>query len=199
MAAASENGPGDPSRREFLQQLAILGAAVSSFRCRLFEHEPPGLDLRPVPKQEAGPPLSDLQRESLAAACDRILPSEPGVPGAVDAGVIAFASGELLRPELQEIRKRVVGGLLALDRRASRLRPGARFLDLSLDERDTLLAETQRSSLQGEQFLRILISITLEGFLGDPSYGGNLGGIGWAATGAAPTSERLRLASEPKP
>ena len=59
---------------------------------------------------------------------------------------------------------------------------------------DRLLGETQRGSLQGEQFLRILISITLEGFLGDPMYGGNLNGVGWKLTQAAPTSERPRYA-----
>jgi gluconate 2-dehydrogenase gamma chain len=108
--------------------------------------------------------------------------------------VIDFAAAELRRPELGEIRKRVVGGLLALDRRAARLHGGKRFVDLAPAEQDALLVETQRGSAQGEQFLRILISLTLEGFLGDPRYGGNRNRIGWQVTGAAPFSERDRLA-----
>lgn len=184
----------DQSRREFLQQLAIFGAALSSFRCRVFERDPPPLDLRPLDPPKRSPPFTVEQRETLAAACDRILPSEPGSPGATDAGVIEFAVSELRRPELVEIRKRVVGGLLALDRRAARLQPGARFIELGPEGQEAILHQTQRGSLQGEQFLRILISITLEGFLGDPSYGGNLDGVGWKLTQAAPTSERPRYA-----
>ncbi|AKU92123.1 gluconate 2-dehydrogenase subunit 3 family protein [Vulgatibacter incomptus] len=181
---------GGTSRREFLQQLAIFGAALSSQRCAWLESGPAPLELKPAPDPLPGPPLSADQVAALAASCERILPSEPGSPGAADAGVIEFAASELRRPELGEIRKRVVGGLLALDRRAARLRPGARFVDLGQDEQDRVLEETQRGSAQGEQFLRILISITLEGFLGDPSYGGNRNRVGWQVTGAAPTSER---------
>lgn len=182
-------------RREFLQQLALFGAALSSFRCTPGGGVPP-LELRPTPRLPRSEPLGASQRAALAAACERILPSAEGMPGAAEAGVIDFAASELQRPELGEIRRRVLGGLLALDRRAARVHGGKAFVELAPSEQDALIAETQRSSAQGEQFVRILISITLEGFLGDPSYGGNRGGIGWKVTGAAPFSERGRLATK---
>ncbi|HWV37221.1 MAG TPA: gluconate 2-dehydrogenase subunit 3 family protein [Vulgatibacter sp.] len=184
---------GGMDRRAFLSQLALLGAAVASFRCA--EPKSAGLDLRPPLPPEAPAPFTPAQLATLAAACERILPGGEGIPGAADAGVIDFAAAELRRPELGEIRKRIDGGLLALDRRAARAFGGKRFADLGSDEQDRILRETQVGSLQGEEFLRILISLTLEGFLGDPAYGGNRGAVGWKVTGAAPTSERGRLDS----
>jgi len=178
-------------RREFLSQLALLGAAVASFRCA--EPKESGLELRPPLPPEASAPFTQAQRAALAAACGRILPGGDGIPGAAEAGVIEFAAAELRRPELGEIRKRIDGGLLALDRRSARSFAGKRFADLGAEEQDGILRETQVGSLQGEEFLRILISLTLEGFLGDPAYGGNRGAAGWKVIGAAPTSERGRL------
>lgn len=184
---------GGMDRREFLSQLALLGAAVASLRCA--EPKEPGLELRPPLPPEASPPFTASQRATLAAACERILPGGGGIPGAADAGVIDFAAAELRRPELGEIRKRIDGGLLALDRRSARSFAGKRFVELGAEEKDRILRETQTGSLQGEEFLRILISLTLEGFLGDPAYGGNRGAVGWKVIGAAPTSERGRLES----
>ena len=180
-------------RREFLSQLALFGAAVSSFRCAPAAE--PALELRPPIPPAASPPFTPQQRATLAAACERILPGGEGFPGAADTGVIDFAAAELRRPELGEIRKRIDGGLLALDRRSARAFAGKRFVDLAAAEQDRILRETQTGSLQGEELLRILISLTLEGFLGDPAYGGNRDAAGWKLIGAAPTSERGRLPS----
>jgi len=180
-------------RREFLSQLALFGAAVASFRCAPGAEG--GLELRPPLLPTASPPFTPQQRATLAAACERILPGGEGIPGAAEAGVIDFAAAELRRPELGEIRKRIDGGLLALDRRSARAAPGKRFVDLAPAEQDRILRETQTGSLQGEELLRILISLTLEGFLGDPAYGGNRDAVGWKLTGVAPTSERGRLPS----
>ncbi len=189
----SIEAPDRPDRREFLQQLALFGAAISAFRCRGPEPQEEPLDLRPPALPAESPPFSVSQLATLEAACVRILPGDEGVAGAADAGVIDFAAAELRRPELVEIRKRIVGGLLALDRRAARSFGKEGFAALEPSQQDAILSETQTGSLQGEQFLRILISLTLEGFLSDPAYGGNRNGVGWAVTGAAPTSERGRL------
>src|SRR5262245_54446348 len=122
-------------RREFLQQLALFGAAVASFRCK---SEPPAPDLRPPPARIAGAALTAAQQAGLAAACNRILPGDASWPSASAAGVIEFAASELRRPELGEIRTRLLGGLLALDRRAARLRPDARFATLEHADQDRL-------------------------------------------------------------
>ena len=178
----------DDSRRRFLQQLGLLSAAVAAFRCAPPATSTPdaGVASAPLPPPGAGlaPALRPDQLEALRACCERVLPTDHE-PGAKEAHVAPFCAEQLRRPELADIRRRIEGGLLALDRRA--LRQGKkRFPELTIEEQDQLLAETQRGSGQGEQFVRILISMVLEGFLSDPFYGGNEGRVGWQFIGYAP-------------
>ena len=49
-----------------------------------------------------------------------------------------------------------------------------------------MIAQVQRLSQRGTDFVRFLLILTLEGFLGDPSYGGNKGGVGWSFIGYGP-------------
>lgn len=180
----------DDSRRQFLQQLGLLTAAIATWRCTppaapapdAGVAPPPGI--LPPPGSGLAPPLRPDQLDALRACCERVLPTD-AEPGAKEAGVARFCGEQLRRPELADIRRRIEGGLLALERRAQR-QGKKRFAELAVEEQDQLLAETQRGSGQGEQFLRILISIVLEGFLSDPFYGGNVGRVGWQFIGYAP-------------
>ncbi len=173
-------------RRAFLKQLALLSAALASYRCGSPAAPPPAAapDAGAAPPEQPSPPLSPAQRAGLAAAVERILPTDHE-PGAKEAGVIDFCTEQLRRPELSDIRRRIVAGLLALDRRALRA-SGKPFAELPAAEQDQLLGETQAGSAQGEQFVRILISITLEGFLSDPKHGGNKDRVGWKMIGTSP-------------
>ena len=82
------------------------------------------------------------------------------------------------------MREDLVGGLLALERR-SQGQLQKSFAEASPSEQDTLLAEFKDSDpSSGEaRFFELLTALTLEGFLGDPSYGGNKERVGWALMG----------------
>jgi gluconate 2-dehydrogenase gamma chain len=131
-----------------------------------------------------GPPLSPRQREALAAATERILPSGK-TPGAREANAIELIDRELRRPAFRELRSSMVAGVVALDRVSGRT-GGKRFVELAPAEQDQVLAQVQTGSQRGADFVDALVILTLEGFLGDPKYGGNRGGVGWEWAGYSP-------------
>ncbi|HEY1099925.1 MAG TPA: hypothetical protein VGF99_13405, partial [Myxococcota bacterium] len=47
-------------------------------------------------------------------------------------------------------------------------------------------------------FVRVVLALTLEGFLGDPRHGGNHDGVGWRFVGYAPDSRAAGL-TQPVP
>jgi hypothetical protein len=50
-----------------------------------------------------------------------------------------------------------------------------------------------------QTFLRAVMALTLEGYLGDPRHGGNAGGIGWRVVGYAPEGRAQGLALQVLP
>src|SRR5205807_1870065 len=78
-----------------------------------------------------------------------------------------------------------LAGLEALDRRASRANGGKRFFEIPAASQDALLEDFKTSKPQSGEahFYELLLVLTLEGFLGDPSYGGNKDRVGWALVG----------------
>jgi gluconate 2-dehydrogenase subunit 3-like protein len=58
-------------------------------------------------------------------------------------------------------------------------------------ERSEILRRLQRVPHRiARDFLTILVDLTLEGFLCDPSHGGNHAGAGWLAVGYSPEPRR---------
>jgi gluconate 2-dehydrogenase gamma chain len=86
------------------------------------------------------------------------------------------------------MRDDFVEGLNALDRRAKGQHEKG-FAELTADEKDALLADFKDSApgTGEEHFYELLIALTLEGFLGDPSYGGNYDHAGWKLVGFSTT------------
>jgi len=166
----------DPDRRELLRQIALLAAGLSA--CRRSREDTP--DASSIAKSGLLPP----QRETLQSACARILPGDRD-PGAIEARVVDYFERELARPEMALIRTNVLAGIVALDRHAGRS-GGKRFIALAALEQDEVLRQVQAGSERGADFLRILVVLTLEGFLGDPRWGGNANGIGWRFIGYGP-------------
>jgi gluconate 2-dehydrogenase gamma chain len=101
--------------------------------------------------------LSDEERRTLAAMLERL------IPGAGDAGVIRYveraASAE---PDLY------AGGLGAL----------AGLADLAPEEQDERL-----SAIEHGEFFELVRLHAIQGMFGDPSHGGNAGGMGWTLLG----------------
>lgn len=183
-------------RRELLRQLALLGAGLSAAMAGCRERgssgtsgtppdaAPPSAAPLPSPYVEGARALLPPQRALLAATLARIIPTDRD-PGAAEADVVEYVDRELARPEYAAVKGAVLAGLTALGRRSMRAAK-AGFEALSAAEQDQILHETQRSGDRGKDFLFVVTVLAIEGFLGDPRWGGNKGGAGWRFIGYGP-------------
>ena len=174
-----------PGRRELLTK-TLFGfggyALASSLGCP--QTEAPKAVPQTSPMVNAV--LSAPQRLTLTAACERILPRDQD-PGATDLGCALYIEKALADADVRaQFGRPLLGGLTALDRQA-RTRLQKPFHELSPAQQDQLLAAWQQSKFTGESaFFEVLHTLTLEGALGDPSYGGNRDGRGYLLVGFVP-------------
>ena len=121
--------------------------------------------------------------EVVSAAVDRVLPRDED-PGALEANVPEYIDRALQLPQLSKMRDEFTSGAAALNRRSQRMFQKA-FYEATAAQRDELL-RIFRDSPEGTgeaHWYELLIVLTLEGFLGDPSYGGNKDRAGWKLVG----------------
>jgi gluconate 2-dehydrogenase gamma chain len=150
--------------------------------------------------------LTSTEVDTLTAMIDRLIPADRLGPGGVEAGVVNFIDRELGGQFGVAARWYMQGpwpagspsqgwqvgltpaeiyrtGLLALDRWCVG-RNGKRFTELSMGDQDVVLTlmETGKIDLDGFSsavFFQILWQNTVEGYLGDPLYGGNRNMAAW--------------------
>jgi gluconate 2-dehydrogenase gamma chain len=177
------------TRRRFFREFGVLGAgtylALSANACRSSSSSSSSSASSKAPPAPADAGLvtfSPAIFATLSAVCERLLPRDQD-PGALDLGVPTFVDRTLATPELASIRGPVVQGLSVLDAQAKKRFDGRAFHEVPPADQDSLLATLQ--SGRGRLF-DILLTLTLEGAFGDPKYGGNLGGRGFAMIGFAP-------------
>jgi gluconate 2-dehydrogenase gamma chain len=121
--------------------------------------------------------------EALAA---QIIPSEEGSPGAREAGVIYYIDRSLagFMRDLQPIYRRGLQVLADISIESF----GAEFSLLDDgQQQDIVAALDARAATDSEdfagQFYRIVREHTVQGFFGDPAYGGNRSVVGWKLVG----------------
>jgi hypothetical protein len=120
----------------------------------------------------------------LTALSETILPSDDG-QGAAEARVAEYLERVLDRRSAQD-RAKIENGLQLVDSMA-RQRHGKPFEDCEGEERSGILTELQRVPHRiAQDFLKKIVGLVLEGFLCDPSHGGNHAGAGWRAVGYSP-------------
>jgi len=174
------------SRRVFIHRLAFLGGGVVLIgpACKRDSSpaaSPPGPDVAAT-----GSPyrtFTESEFAILSAACERIIPRDED-PGAIDAHVPQYIDLMLQTKEMRKAKAEFVPGLLALNRR-SRRRLGKDFVEITDEQRDEVLNQFKDSPAGSAEahFFELLMVFTLEGLLGDPSYGGNKDRVGWALVG----------------
>lgn len=133
----------------------------------------------------AFPTLTDLQRRTLAAAAERILPSDDG-PGAVETGAAEYVAAALGEERLRGWLPLFALGLDRIEEIA-RETLGAGFAEVGPEARDEVLRRLQ--SLPDpplRHFFGQLVRLCLEGFAGPPRAGGNRDGLGWLYVGYPP-------------
>jgi gluconate 2-dehydrogenase gamma chain len=146
--------------------------------------------------------LTDEEATTLAAACDQIIPPDD-VPGAAEAGVVAFIDRQLATREKDQLEtwQRGVRGLEA----TARQRGGTSFAELSLEDQTALLQDVEAGQvptaawegLDPQAFFGRLVRYTMMGFYGDPRHGGNREHVSWRMLGVPPSPIRGRLHEMP--
>jgi gluconate 2-dehydrogenase gamma chain len=161
---------------------------------------------RSVPRE----PLETLtasEGATLEAITSRLIPSEPGSPGAVEARAAHYID-RALGGFLSSFRETYRAGLAAVDSYATHT-SGKAFALLSASEQDALLQEMERNAVAGFEngsaaFFALVLAHTLQGTFGDPFYGGNRNFAGWDLIGypgvrLAVTAEQQNLGAKVGP
>lgn len=185
--AASEVG--EVSRRVFVQHLTFMGGGVVLLgsACDDKKKAPAPAASKSVEAKaqlvSSHRTMTNEEWATLVAAVDRVLPRDED-PGALDANVPEYIDRILLTPQLEQMRANFIPGLAALNRRAQRMhkQPFAAITPAQQDELITIFKNSPEKSGEAH-FYEMLIVLTMEGFLGDPSYGGNQGEVGWKLVG----------------
>jgi gluconate 2-dehydrogenase gamma chain len=128
--------------------------------------------------------LTARQYRTVEAAAARILPTTD-TPGATEAGVVVYID-RALTEAYTELAPLYREGCRALDRHARR-RANSLFKALQPDAQDAILTEFEAGNApdfrRAALFFTTLRKHTMEGFLGEPAYGGNQGLVGWKLVG----------------
>jgi gluconate 2-dehydrogenase gamma chain len=123
------------------------------------------------------------QAATVQAWAARIIPTDELGPGAKEAGVIHYID-RALAGAYDAQQPAYYRGLIALDAYANE-RFGANFVDLAPQQQDAIIGDVEAGRAPGfsapaaREFFNMLWRHTMEGFLGDPMYGGNQDFIGW--------------------
>jgi len=174
------------TRREFLHRCAICAGAAAL---------PPAWAklagaAQHAPGPQAAPPATPLafqylippQVATLEAVCEQIIPADED-PGAKWAGVVHYIDLGLAGG-LKEYRPVYEAGLKRLE--ALTRQAGARsFADLDSAPQAMILEQLEKdegregAAVSGREFFQLVRRHTIEGFWGDPKYGGNREMTGW--------------------
>ena len=192
------------SRRQFLQTAAVGTAAATSGAVGFLAAETPVRSAGPPSHHAAGHglarPLADHTEDALGlqffgrhqaatvqAFAARIIPADELGPGAKEAGVIHYLDRALAGAYVAQ-QPAYYRGIIALDAYANE-RFGANFVDLPPQQQDAIIGDVEAGRATGfsgpsaREFFNLLWRHTMEGFLGDPIYGGNQDFIGWKLVG----------------
>jgi gluconate 2-dehydrogenase gamma chain len=187
MAHMADEFDSELSRRVFVRRLTFMGGGVvllGGCDDQAGKAKPaPASPTPPVVQTSSHRTFSHDDWATLTAACDRILPRDED-PGALDANVPEYIDRMLQTPQLEQMRNNFVPGLAALNRRAQSLF-SVPFAQANPTQQDEVLMVFKNSpEKSGEaRWFEILIVLVMEGFLSDPSYGGNAGEVGWKTVG----------------
>ncbi len=171
------------SRRVFVHRLSFLGGGVVLLGCS----DPVKPETKAPPKSSGLiPPHRTFTSKAFAtmsAACERIVPRDED-PGAVDAQVPTYIDRILQTRQMRPIKDAFLVGTAHLERRAHQMF-GVPFAQASPAQQDQLLTlfRDSRSGSHEASYYDMLVVLTLEGLLGDPSYGGNKDKAGWKLLG----------------
>ena len=128
----------------------------------------------------------------IAAACERIFPSDENGPGAKEAGVIIYIDRQLAGPYGRDRHRYTKGpfvesglehGYQAKASPQEIYRDGLRQLREDFADLDAAKQDQVLRAIETTVFFRMLRTHAIEGMFSDPMHGGNAGLIGWQLIG----------------
>jgi gluconate 2-dehydrogenase gamma chain len=131
--------------------------------------------------------FNDEHATTVAAFAERLLPGEPGKPGATEANVLNYIDLALAGAyaDQQDFYRR---GLAQLDAYCSKTYQKS-FVKLSAAQQDDVIGALEQGKAGGfeyptaQAFFNTLRTHTMEGMFADPVYGGNRDFAGWKLVG----------------
>jgi gluconate 2-dehydrogenase gamma chain len=180
----------DPTRRIFVQHLTFMGGGVVLLGSACNKPPKPDAEVAvatPAPRTQALTTshltFTNEDFAIVSAAAERVIPKDEDA-GALDANVPEYIDRILQTRQLENMKNNFVPGVAALDRRCQRMFKVG-FAAAKPEQQDEVLTIFKNSPEgTGEaRWFEMLVVLSLEGFLGDSSYGGNRDGVGWKALG----------------
>lgn len=170
-APGEQSEPMRMTRRQLMAGLLGLGVGASlPFR----------LSARAADAKRAA--FDPDHRRALSAACERIL------PGAIEAGVPAYIDHWMKRGPFDRFLQPMFKiAAVHLNRLAKQAHQKA-FADCKPEQQDAILLRFEKGEINARAFhsrpfFEHLVRFVIEGFLGDPIFGGNRDQVGWAFIG----------------
>ena len=136
----------------------------------------------------------------IAAACDRIFPSDAGGPGAKEAGVVIYIDRQLAGPYGADKYRYTKGpfvdsypehGYQGKESPRETYHQGIAKLGNNFDELPVEEQIQKLQSIEKTHFFQLLRAHTIEGMFSDPMHGGNAGLIGWQLVASQQTTIRV--------
>lgn len=136
--------------------------------------------------------FTSAQAVTIAAACDRIFPSDQSGPGAREAGVVIYIDRQLAGPYGHDRYRYTKGPFVeSVPEHGYQGEPnprdiyteGVRQLGEDFAGLDGARQDERLRKMEGSMFFRMLRTHTIEGMFSDPMHGGNSGLIGWQLIG----------------
>lgn len=122
--------------------------------------------------------LSPAEARTMRAFAAQILPSEPGLPGAEEAGAVYFVDRAFGEPFFADTVPVVRAGLAQLDARARGAGAPNGFASLSDADQCAVMHQVEH-----EPFFSAARTLVLIGTFAEPSHGGNRRGVGMRIVG----------------
>jgi gluconate 2-dehydrogenase gamma chain len=187
----------DESRRAFLVGAAagvgaVAGAGLASdAQAQSHDHHAPASAPAPVharaTSEGQGAFFNDEDAATVAAFTERLMPGEPGKPGALDAGVLNYIDLALAGAyaPLQDFYRRGLTQLEAYCRGTH----NQSFHALDPAQQDEVITALEQGKATGfawptaQAFFDTVRTHTIEGMFADPLYGGNRDFAGWRLVG----------------
>ncbi len=123
----------------------------------------------------------------LSAICQVLVPSDVLGPGVKEAGIDAYLEKTLADPRMKAIKSIATRGAVFVGR-AARKEHEKNYWELDDAGKNDIIKrlannEVRPNGFPPQAFVRVMLALALECFLGDPRHGGNKDQIGWKFVG----------------